>query len=497
MSDRQGDQPETVSAFTAGIAGQIGEDPTAITAHRDISQQLEKMQEGVLVALHIEGARRFWKKLSPQDLGLAVTGVSGVLGDEASKVISEYLQLGRLGLLPKDMQDRLQTIERSARYCLQRRSFKTHWGTFVPVTLYEEWKAENAGYEHDFNEFKDELIERYDEIVATVIANYRPLAEDAYQLAMVGKSLLKNTGGVTDEIIRELVQLLSQGEGKEAFIRRYLESIRTAIRSREEVAASFRYVVELSVIPLPSLLARDMEQAERLYGERAIKDATTRAELERIEAQRRIDQAKAYSEEQAERDRHWMLLRAEQDRIEAQQRMERDILNAARQDATRLLAQFNTDVVGQINDQLQLICSNVLDSLSEHNGQLRGPVSRQLRNVVEQLAQFNFMDNQGITAMLEEIRGSLPTQDESEQAAKGKATIDTTRLQIALRHVQTQARDAVIDLGLTPSQKRARSTDVIAEEALIEADTRRSRPGEAMTPAATTGQRRRRKSAVL
>ena len=35
---------------------------------------LERMQEGFIVDLHIEGTRRFWKRLTVEDLGLAMEG---------------------------------------------------------------------------------------------------------------------------------------------------------------------------------------------------------------------------------------------------------------------------------------------------------------------------------------------------------------------------------------------------------------------------------------
>src|SRR5439155_23387857 len=139
-------------------------------------------------------------------------------------------------------------------------------------------------------------------------------------------------------------------------------TIRKAIRSKHEVEDSFSYAVERSIIPLPSLLAQDLEQADRLYADRAIRDAQVRAEIEKIEAERRLEQQRVWTEEQQEREKRYLALQAERDRIAQQQAMERDILEAARRDKEKLLRQFYTDVVGQINDQVQLVCSNVLSS---------------------------------------------------------------------------------------------------------------------------------------
>src|SRR5690348_3720320 len=73
------------------IAQQIGERPGVITARLDVTKVLEQMQQGILVTLHIEGPRRFWKKITPQDLGLSISEkFVGVLSDDANKVLTDY-----------------------------------------------------------------------------------------------------------------------------------------------------------------------------------------------------------------------------------------------------------------------------------------------------------------------------------------------------------------------------------------------------------------------
>src|SRR5205085_2481318 len=102
----------------------------------------------------------------------------------------------------------------------------------------------------------------YDTIVNFVIEAYRPLAQDAWRMIALNKSLFGRSGReetITDTLIREVVTLLTAGQGREAFVANYLDCIRNAIRKKVSVERSFRFEVELGVIPLPSVLAKDLE----------------------------------------------------------------------------------------------------------------------------------------------------------------------------------------------------------------------------------------------
>ncbi len=496
-------QSDTITTYRERIATQIGEEARSLKTIGDVGTVLQRMQEGVIISLHVEGTRRFWKRLTPEDLGLAV------FGEEASQVLSEYFQLGQLSLLPTEKQlkklpdterekfvskEELATFEKNARNCLERYAFKSHWGWFVPATLYQEWKEKNAEYEAKFTALKERLLTNYDAIVAFVIADYRSLALETWRMVTVNKTILRQSRKeetISDAVIREVVALLLQGQGRDVFVANYLDCIRLAIRSKAEVERSFRYAVERSIIPLPSLLAKDLENADRLYQERAIRDTQVAAELERIEQERRIAEARTIDIERQERDRRYMLLQAERERLQQQLLVERDILADARRNKEQLMRQFYCDVVGQINDQLQAICQSVLDNLEAHEGTLRGPISRQLKKLVDQLEDLNFMQDQPIEEMIASIRDALPTATESEQAAKGLAKIDTTRLQTTLRQVHTQAKSVVIDLGMTPSVRRSRREEALTD-GLLPVDTRAARPGELFVAGAQTTKRKRK-----
>lgn len=57
-----------------------------------------------------------------------------------------------------------------------------------------------------------------------------------------------------------------------------------------------------------------MDQADRIYRERAIRDARTQAELQAIEAQRRAEMEQLNFQQLIERDRYYRQLQTEQER---------------------------------------------------------------------------------------------------------------------------------------------------------------------------------------
>ncbi|HYU74768.1 MAG TPA: hypothetical protein VEL31_19025, partial [Ktedonobacteraceae bacterium] len=309
-------------------------------------------------------------------------------------------------------------------------------------------------------------------------------------------------------VIEEVIGRLRDGEDKERFVDNYLNCIRSAMPRKWEIEDDFSYEVERAVVPLPSLLARDMEQADRIYQERALKDAKTRAELEAIEAQRRVEMDKLSQQQQErwqqqmERDRKSQQLRAERERQQQQLEMERDVLDDARRQKERLVQQFYTGIMQQINTLVFQVTQNILDSLDEHGGIIRGRVSVQLSHLVKQLEQLNFVEDEQIESQLQRLRDVLPTEDEKEKASKGLARINTTRISQVVRTINQEAEKILIDLGAQP-QTRKRRKQPLAQAPVSLNARRKARAGaalalqqeeqEAAPPQDTTPKRRRQK----
>src|SRR5579883_1473703 len=467
-----------VQGLLRETAGKIGEESGRITVHRDLSTLLERMKDGVTVQLSLSRPR-FFKKLSLEDLGLQIDQDQAT-SEEAMRVIGDYFQLGRRSLLPKQWQDRLSNLENAARYCLKRHSLKSHWGAFVPVREYQDWKSENAKLEQEFWEIRKDLLAQYDTIKEEVLNDFRALAEDSWRRVLIG-SVLKDPSTVERAVLSQLLERLHAGEGKEAFLDAYLATIRRALPSRLEIEESFRYNVEIGVIPLPSLLAQDIQQADRVYQERALRDARVRAELERLERERMEAARQLSAKEQLEREKRYLQLQAEQETIRLRQQMERDVIANARAEKERLVREFYASVVEQINVLIRDVTQNVLESLNEHNGIIRGPVSSQLRNLVNQLNRMNFMNDIELTRQIEQIQSIIPTDVEREQARRGLARIDTTQMQRVVRQVHDRASEILLNLDSAAGPRRTRSSAPVLDEShLIDlSGARKARPGAA------------------
>jgi hypothetical protein len=293
---------DTQSLISA-LAERIGEESGQIVIHRDLSTLLERMKDGVVVQLNVSRPR-FFKKLSLEDLGLKIKEDLAT-SEGALRVISAYFQFGRRSLLPRRWQDRLANIENSARYCLKRHSLKSHWGAFIPLREYERWKKENAEHKAAFWKLRDEILANYDAICEEVLADFRLLAEDSWRRVLVSSSI-KEPATAQRAVITQLLERLHAQEGKDAFLEAYMATIQRTLPTRVEIEEAFAYHEEIGVIPLPSLLAQDIQQADHLYQERVLRDARVRAELDRMEQERLQAMRQLSAQEQEERERRYL-----------------------------------------------------------------------------------------------------------------------------------------------------------------------------------------------
>lgn len=506
-------EAEGLEQTIAGLAEQLKEAPTKLRKRTDVTQVLERMTDGVIVTLHI-GRPRFSASIAPKRggsaFGLEKLGITH--SEHAEQVIQDYFALGRHSLLPTELQRELASIETAARLCLERYSFRTHWGFFLPTANYGDWKAENDKHEHRFWEKKTYVLDHYDEILEEVIAAYRTLAEDAWMHSTFGTMILRDRGDhLSKDAFDGLYQRLSGGRGKEEFIEGYLSAIRGDMPNRNEVTQAFVYEVELGYIPLPSLLARDMDEADHIIRARALRDAQLRAEMEAIEAQRRteldaawrqqqLDAAKQQAEldklnqqQRAERELAQRKLQVEQEKIERQRAMDRDVLAKARQQKDQLIQEFRDGIIAQINELIFEVCEQTLHSLDKQEGTLRGPVSERLRDLVRRLEHLNFLEDEQVDQQIAQLRSVLPTHTEREEARRGIAKIDTTHLRKVVEQLREEAENTLLELELGPMQRKRRQIGEIGEDLLLdEQATRRHRPAGGFGKEGTATKRRSR-----
>jgi hypothetical protein len=515
-------QPEENSAGTieeaiSTLAQQIAEQPTRLRKRQDVTQILERMTDGVIVSLHISRPR-FTVSIAPKRggtaFGLEKLGITN--SSAAQQVVKEYFSLGRHSLLPTDLQKELANIENSARACLDRFSFKTHWGYFVPTSNYPEWKKQNEDFQQQFEQKKQYVLNHYDEIVDQVLSAYRTLAEDAWMQVQFGSRVVRENN-LSGTAFEQLQLALATGEGKEEFIQSYIQYIQSEMPTREEITESFEYELELGYIPLPSLLARDMDEADHVMRSRTLRDARLRAEMDVIEAQRRseldaiqeqqrleearqraewqklneqqrIERQAAYLKIQGEEEK----LRAEREKIDLQRAMDRDVIGNARKQKDQLVQEFYTGVIAQMNRLVSEVCEETLHSLDEHHDILRGPVSVRLGNLVKRLKNLNFVEDEQIDEQIKRLESVLPTPSQRDEARRGVARIETSGIRKAVEQIHKEAEETLLELGLSPIRRKGRHADELQGDALMVNQPRKSRRSLELSDSGTTETHKRR-----
>jgi hypothetical protein len=425
----------------------LGIDPDKIKINRDMSGMLSRMQEGVIISLHVKRPR-FTAKLEDDDLGLT-------LSSAAREVMREYFKLGRRSILPAALQKELDTAEANGRYILKRYGHKTTWGMFVSLKRFEQWKARNDEMREAFFNLRDRLVEEYDELLARVVEDHRPMAEDAWRRRKFGE-IINAAVELTDETMRSLLLNLTEASTREEFVKAYLEGVERLMPEKENIEDGFEWETEISIVPLPSLVAKDLEGANRIYQERAIEDAKTQAELDRIR-QEQLNTQRQLTLEQAVAEREaYAKLEEIRRKQEMQLQLEREVLESARRQKDRLIQSFYTDIIGAINAETQRVTSKILESMDRHDGKMPGPVANQLRNIVDRLKEMNFLEDERIEDQIARLRAILPSDEERIIARKGVARIDTSNIQRVLRTINEECNLVKIQLDTMGVERNAR-----------------------------------------
>jgi hypothetical protein len=384
------------------IAQVLGEEDVRVVEPR----WLQLMREGIVIQLHI----RRWRaraKLTFADLGLPVK-------DKRERAaFADLLNLGEKRLLPARYIKALDSIDSGARKCLDRYSYATFWGRFVPCTAYTEWKEQNEIYRQRYFKIRDEIVEHHDRIVANLLDGYAVAARAAY----------RRLNALDPEA-------MTNGEyaAEDDFVDAFMDRIVALIPSRDHIRDSFAFEVELSYVPLPSLLAEDLAETERIKAER---------EMERLE-------------EEMKRDSLWRNIRLEEEAARERQRMlaamNRDVIEKARQQKEELIDTFLADLVKQLRGLVYEVTTNVLASIETNQGRLVGKASVQLSNLIEQVASLNFFGDQEIDRMIARVRMELARQPEDR---------DVKEIQAQLKNIATITRATLIGLGEQPRSARS------------------------------------------
>lgn len=388
--------PQTLTEQRDELARILGLNANSIKTRS--ADWLRLMQEGVIVKLHI----RRWRaraRLDLDDLGLPA---------QADDAIGDLLNLGDKRLLPQELAKRLEAIDNAGRKALERAGFETHWGTFLPATAFEDWKAQNDEHKARYFAARAELLEDYDQIVDALLASYTGAARAAYRRANALSPLTMTRAELRDEIL---------------FVDSFAARIRSLIPSAQDIYDSFGWEEELTYIPLPSLLAADAAEAERVRTE--AERARLQAEMERNELWREVTIA-----DEAARARRDALVR-----------MNEQVVAEARAQKEHLLSGFFNDLVVQLRSAVYNAVTDILATMERNDGQLHPRSVVQLRHLSEQVAQLNFFGDTEVDAMLAQVRGAFPERPTLRNAADIGAK---------LADIATVTRASLLDLGQNP-----------------------------------------------
>ena len=402
MKAKQSVSDNTLERERARVAQELGEAADRVEVARPDWQTM--MRHGVLVRLHLRRFR-FRAKVNFEDLGLPEPG------EDERKQFDEVMTLGVKMLLPARLLKQLDAIDSGARKHLDKWSRKTHWGDFVPVDAYGEWKTGNDVFEQRYLGVRDEIYLDFDKILKELREVYRAQGVKAYaRLRNLRPSLLRLRTGRT----------LTEAE----FVSRFVNRVVEAIPDRQTIHDSFAYETELSYIPLPSLLEQDLLERERIAAQR-------RAE----EEEERLREMELSAAQRALRERERML-----------QRMNEDVVREARAQQEQLAQEFLRGADAQMHAAICETLTNAVESIEKNDGRLVGKVAEQLRNMVDYAAAMNFTGNEIIAGQIAEVRALMeqPKRDakQVEQLLRRLAAANKQQL----RDMEAPARSKRSDL---------------------------------------------------
>jgi len=226
--------PTGATAGARELARLLGEDETRILVQD--AQWQRFLKEGVTVTLSLERYRAT-SALALADLGITPQN------DEQRAIYDRTLVPGHRFILPKEVMSACQKVESKARYRLSKYGFKTVWGTFIHTDKYPDWREENVELQSRYYALRDEIYERWDELVERSRRDYVALAVDAWQTLM--------SKGAE-------VPYLDQ------WIQSYVGAAFSRLKGRQEVYDSFSYEWETKYVPMASAVATDEALADSI-----------------------------------------------------------------------------------------------------------------------------------------------------------------------------------------------------------------------------------------
>jgi len=390
------------------------------------------MREGVVVQLHV----RRWRAhttLSFADLGVPV------------KVENELLRLGDKYLFPARFRKAADSAESAARRYLTARTSQTHWGNFLPAPDYAEVMGKLKDYQSEYMALAADIEAGYDEAVRDTLAAYRQQGHEIY------KRLKRLT------VARDERRALAD---EAQFVDDFVARIRRLIPAKQAIVDSFAFEIELGYIPLPSLLAEDTAQAERVQ-------ATREAEREQERHARELREMEQDRKRLAERTNMSVQAAAAAKREEMLAAMNKDVVESARKQKQQLVDSFMADVASGIRQLFYKAVTDVLGAIKRNKKILPRSVV-QLKNVVAQLGgSAEWCDDRDIQRMQANVQAQLT------KIAAGKH--DVAEIESVLEDMAVVVRSQLLELGATPRSSGKARLSVEGRGSTAEVNVRQAR----------------------
>lgn len=343
-----------------------------------VPQWLEVMRQGVVVKLHI----RRWRavmRLTPDHLGL-------YFEDQAeSDAFAKSMRLGEIYLLPDRIIKTLASIDSGARKAISKYSLTTHWGEFLTPESYFDWKAEQDQFTARYYQVRADLRENWTSILAEVADMHTANARAAYRRE-------KSRPG--SQIARQFTE--------SEFVTRYISAILDAIPSLADVLESFAIDVELTYIPLPSMIAEDQAAAEQAY----------------------------------------QTARVSREKADLEIAMHREVTKSYRDNLNRLVVDHMRTMVSQLNGALYEAAADVL-ATTQANQKMHPRSVVQLRAAIGRIKSLNVLDYPDIESMVSQAESLLGVQ------AEGR---DLAAVQAKLADIVTVTKATVLAMGDRPQR---------------------------------------------
>lgn len=340
------------------------------------------MQEGVMVRVTIRRCR-FTAKLELSDLGVTIRDA------RVRQAISRTLVLGEKRLLPELYMTSLGRVESGARRLLAKNLFHTELGSFIPVTAYEAWKKETEECKIRYFALRDEILEKHEELVQQILAEYKIVARDTYRR------------------IQE-VSPDAFAESEEAFVLSYCERIIALIPDTSRIQESFGFDIEL------------------VDGVKRLNELTEEEDANAMPSRQvQLDQVRSQAGA-----RDWQ-----------REQMQRDLLQQAQEKKKSAVDAFLATIVVQLRSLTYDAMTDVLASMERRDDGKFPPRSvMQLKNLVAQISQLNFYGDQDLERAMTQIQAII-----DQEPAKRQRDLSGIREKVCA--IAIVARAALLDLS--------------------------------------------------